>query len=107
MELGMKQESAFYWWSDEKTGVSQLRDFASEEVARVFSICSAFTVQELGELIPAGWTLPERCCDGWRRKTTYTRTIPVVEVFAETEADARAKMLVYLLENDLIPRDQV
>ena len=71
---------------------------------------SAFTVAELGELLPnlsissknnGVWTaenLGNRCWfeDGGN----YPDNQPYGE--ANTEADARAKMLVYLLENNLL-----
>ena len=107
-ELGVKQESLF-WWVDayenykitseaynedwvvrsEKNGFSNISDDKK---------CSAFTVAELGEM------LPENVC--WRDyRKGYGKwgfNWGDFRAEADTEANARAKMLVYLLENKLI-----
>lgn len=97
-ELGVKQEGYFSWYIDE---------YQNTEVSRVapqgrFSerLFSAFTVAELGELLYRqpkyiGTTLEEG--DKWRIQYDMQ-----VWRLADTEADARAKMLIYLLEKKLI-----
>jgi hypothetical protein len=64
---------------------------------------SAFTVAELGEMLKEGM---ERSFysqkDGWTIEYTPIDT-PLLRMWGcETEADARAKMLIYLIENKLI-----
>lgn len=114
-DLGVSQESLFYWiyfadewlltWNEDPRCINWKKGKVS-----------AFTVAELGEMLPewvdtqyqsfrlrqirhekdgwnvhyhdsladeANWLLGEQCC-------------------ADTEADARAKMLIHLIENDLI-----
>ena len=116
-ELGVKQESYFVWeapntewgWTDwlivPTTEQHDLEHY------------SAFTVAELGELLP--WRIDGKDITDKRRKIAYfleyeaggmsvcythhlNVTKVLVERIAETEADARAKMLIYLIENGLI-----
>lgn len=99
-ELGVKQESLFYWHHENG------KDYVSYADPS-FCLCpyekiSAFTVAELGELLPAGM-LSSRAKDntGW-----YIQVITPVDKWnimyaCETEADARAKMLIYLSGNNL------
>lgn len=95
-ELGVKQESAFYWHGGLQYPYLVQRPNGSDTI-------SAFTVAELGEMLPAlcktwqninGWS-----CEHWNDKGNCFDGKIIHEV---TEADARAKMLIYLLENKLI-----
>lgn len=116
-ELGVKQESLFYWehkgW-DEKEPIHKLlpeweinlKDFQPFRF-------SAFTVAELGEMLPEWVTIEGKkyhgqtnrsgkdfyCSYGEYGKGAYLMNH--LEV-ANTEANARTKMLIYLLENKLI-----
>lgn len=93
-ELGVKQESLFYW-SENMRGEWSLNCPTRDRTSR----CSAFTVAELGEML-----FPN----------AKINTIKIGNVFylyqfgldkefiADTEANARAKMMIYLLENKLI-----
>lgn len=113
-ELGVKQES-LWWWiknetsKDNKFGLAN-RELKNERI-RFYSNCSlkfeffpAFTVAELGEM------LPDEIYNGailtWKFENEYfcsckaDETIPTFE--DKTEANARAKMLIYLLKNGLI-----
>lgn len=99
-ELGVKQESLFWWLHAENGDVVVYNVVPSMEK----DVCCAFTVAELGEMLPKiyitwrdtlvgdEWWL----CDDRRKSSTDTYQ------YAKTEADARAKMLVYLLENKLV-----
>lgn len=135
-ELGVKQESLFYWYKDSididefnwelgvvavniqekealhgfgygKRGldvVHGLRDFNAAEPDYV----SAFTVAELGVML--GPILPalrdygnsERIGDCWKATLPEGGEYTLGLSERVTEANARAKMLVYLLENDLL-----
>jgi len=103
-ELGVKQESFFKWTDrggyDTKLEVSEL--VAWHEGA------SAFTVAELGEMLPwqstswKGSDNEETGNEQWACKTSRGQSpITSYQFWAETEADARAEMLIYLLENKL------
>ena len=112
-ELGVKQESCFYWvkypngWAIAPERYVELRPTEYGET-------SAFTVAELGDMLPVElqiYTYPvqigspsyerhkmEWCCIH-EEGNDEGRDI---KMFCHTEADARAKMLIYLLESKLI-----
>ncbi len=105
-ELGVKQESLFYWQQhyQEMKGDVSASSFKitqtkteSEKGMRCFS---AFTVAELGEMLPqySSFTKVEDFL--WEGYEQINGNIE--EYSGTTEADARAKMLIYLLENKLI-----
>ena len=115
-ELGVKQESYFVWKQlsnqSEKWRVSlsdiHVKDYHGE-------LISAFTVAELGEMLPhhihlEGKNYQIEIWSGSDVKDVRFWSIGYNNygnksefVFgANTESDARAKMLIYLLENKLI-----
>lgn len=125
-ELGVKQESAFYWFNDllaarslgvtlanfdegyksigSKYGIwlSEWNDENSED-ATVEPV-SAFTVAELGEMLPAN-LITQRLDVNTPQWVTYfydSQPYTGEDFEAATEADARAKMLIYLIENGLL-----
>ena len=112
-ELGVRQESVFWWVDTKLTYTGGLAAHAQ----RTGSI-AAFTVAELGEMLPDELIIPSK--NGkpythWLRFGRYrgvghrfwcaypggtTRTN--LEERAHTEADARAQLLIYLLEHHLL-----
>lgn len=115
-ELGVKQESLFFWVSKmrhENNGEGFKRTEDVWVIERFGEVnpsgnghkwASAFTVAELGEVLPQGITT--YCTNitgkwGWKSFYIVTTAISLDEKF-DTEADARAKMLICLLENDLV-----
>lgn len=105
-KLGVKQESLFYWenkWagsSDDDAGKDVIS--YSNSGYHTMRLCSAFTVAELGEMLKEltnhkDYTIlfadNKQWFWEWKNFGGY----------ADTEADARAKMLIYLLENSLLP----
>ena len=114
-ELGVRQESVF-WWADRK--LTYTGGLASQVQLR--GGIAAFTVAELGAMLPDEINIPAktgkpRAYNHWLRFGRYrvageacwcaypggtARTN--LETRANTEADARAKMLIYLFENHLL-----
>lgn len=114
-ELGVKQESYFYHWN---TGIDfeiisriGLAIVGDKEIPENYS---AFTVAELGEFLPFRFSHGERNCylectktsdNQWNIIYRYRMREGMVQecgTTATTEADAHAKMLIYLLENNLL-----
>lgn len=104
-ELGVKQESFFHWCGLKNYNI-QYGNFVY-----MGDVVSAFTVAELGEMLPRGFR-SGRCSPKFQRKKGAYKaynwhdgygTLEKIDkdFFADTEADARGKMLIYLLENNL------
>ena len=129
-ELGVEQESVF-WYVDVDGYDSELviEEYLIPKKGFFFNKkekggISAFTGAELGEMLPkqieykvsdygdrAGYRSLDLKCgkaiinDGWYVLYSDPHTsnlVPVYGTYETTEADARAKMLVYLIENKLI-----
>ena len=107
-ELGVKQESLFYWqfWSErpDDVMVRYVKDMSSH---REVQSVAAFTVAELGEMLPIfreSW--PDKPREWWCENQPLSRDAEDNKKRhseeAHTEADARAKMLVYLIENTIV-----
>lgn len=110
-ELNVPQESLFYW----NKGI-----VCDSSFKIIPEACSAFTVAELGKMLPTK-IIPNPVL-GDKQKTYYigldffldqindfygvARVYRVsagsIQFKEQSEADARAKMLIYLLENNLI-----
>lgn len=99
-ELGVGQESSFYWGDH-----GDLNWFINSAEDKISGDISAFTVAELGEMLPAGVDgailVIGHLRRGWviqyRRDNSMS-----CETFDNSEADARAKMLIHLLQNKLM-----
>lgn len=97
-ELGFKQESLFYYIpTSSSLWLSPMIGVEKDE-----KCVSAYTVAELGEM------LPDNCKSYkggkyfyWECRLIHKTGYQSVSG-ASTEADARAKMLIYLKENNLI-----
>lgn len=100
-ELGVKQESYFFyeWYSDRATRLTCKCEWIHIQTTKI----SAFTVAELGEMLPDKFTTYRDSCKfrgAWTDKASDL--VGKLYVTSDTEADARAKMLIYLIENGLI-----
>jgi hypothetical protein len=104
-ELGVKQESYFVWMNIRNGDIelwdkTMLSDYSTSVQVEV---ASAFTVAELGEMLPEGvrtWKYSDE-----KDEIKWAGQIPQYDdTFGsyETEVNGRGKMLVYLLENKLI-----
>jgi hypothetical protein len=114
-KLGVKQDSLFWWcyeymFAHKKYPDKRCALAYSDELKVTISYkknehISAFTVAELGEMFPTNIQLP------FKRPTMNSEKEWGEKWFwsgsggrqpAENEADARAEMLIYLLENKII-----
>ena len=103
-ELGVKQESSFTWGiGGDKCEDEWTLLFSGDDGWSTRDFYFAFSVAELGILLDGfAYTIQL----GWN--PNLFECLPCHDVhinypiYADTEADARAKMLIYLLENKLI-----
>lgn len=108
-ELGVNQESYFHWYDSKPTAQLHTGVFAGDW------FYAAFTVAELGEMLPARLTEVEGVHRVARlameKQDTRWNVVYICAecggrifepMLADTEADARAKMLIYLIENNLV-----
>ncbi len=119
-ELGVKQDSLFYWirnfhtnddWKiGDNTDINNNKDAVSRRLEPLYKVgASAYTVAELGEMLPDGLHIMIRTdyminkwyCEAEHIPSGVFRERLHLET-AKNEAEARAKMLVYLIENKLI-----
>lgn len=109
-ELGVKQENLYYWL--EASDGARLMKNPILDTYKYFKRYSAFTVAELGEMLPRGTkSYLHKCVDGcdsryFDKEISYECQLhdKSKTTTAETEANARARMLIYLLENNLIKK---
>lgn len=113
-ELGVKQDSMF-WWSIDKSLDMQPVDENKNWIPTCIqyvengevdgnNVYSAFTVAELGEMLKEG------LYKSWRQTTglwacsyvLLSNNDKEILEYGKTEADARAKMLIYLIKRKLI-----
>lgn len=112
-ELGVKKNSLFYWDSH---CIEELKTQGNYGITSDGEY-SAFTVAELGEMLPV--IIFEKNIKNkliMRKVNSNTQYVYEVKyiginqsnIFLEaTEADARAKMLIYLLENNYIKVEDI
>jgi hypothetical protein len=104
-ELGVKQESLFWWLElyqgpDDKFNPRYFLNWGKHQDVEVQF--SAFTVAELGEMLPAHYIDSMKLKEEWFVRYAEVEHNYYHSEFASTEANARAKMLIYLIENNLI-----
>jgi hypothetical protein len=101
-ELDVKQESLFCYQpiENEKPSVWP-RNFNLDEFAHPSEDerIAAYTVAELGELLPEWSEILKRAKKDWVCIVRHKISDLNDHSFGKTEADARAKMLIHLLEN--------
>jgi hypothetical protein len=110
-ELGVKKESVFAWRGTKQgMQITFSADFSLQKNDSIHGVYPAFTVAELGEMLPIRFSVGNRqvAIFSYRENEAFCCALKdlhskIVEIFtADTEADARAKMLIYLLENGLL-----
>lgn len=105
-DLGVKQDSLFYHTNSDNWGVMPKRsiDFTGNPF-------SAFTVAELGMMLPNAFDTMaisvSQNVRGWAAYDDNGNDVFKDEVNFSTEAEARAAMLIYLLENNLVTAGEV
>lgn len=112
-ELGVKQDSLFYRFGDEMFQYIYCKyyeQYSPHVNLDIRSGFSAFTVAELGEMLPT--MIPGNDKDTYIqyfKAEKWVCCFLTADPFilnriteSETEANARAKMLIYLLENKLM-----
>jgi hypothetical protein len=100
-ELGVNQQSLFAWVKTAE-GPDDYKYLAYRPDGLWVDEISAFTAGELGEMLPIWFHSRKRENDDWVCRVMEVRTNKNHHSFGKTEADARAKMLIYLLENKLM-----
>lgn len=100
-ELRCKQKSLFYWVKFKNKwiindAITSLKDLKTNPNLEFYS---AYTVAELGEMLPNMKSGKNTSSDKSDNKWICNKHS--LEFYAETEADARAKMLICLIENKL------
>jgi len=107
--LGVKQESCFIWVESANFGVRltpENESFYLELHGSIARLASAFTTAELGEMLPKldgrGWIETTRMTSTWDCTFCVSTGNDLYRISVATEADARAKMLLYLIENKLL-----
>lgn len=114
-ELGVVQKSLFIYVKSEAHGIKPYyieTEFDLSEHIQIERVCSAYTVAELGVMLPyqlksGSFLKCEKYDDTWRieyNHSCFPGDVDVGDALPDekTEADARANMLIYLLENKLI-----
>lgn len=122
-ELGVKQESLFWWSWFDYAPKDKYELVNREDVNTDYPFYSAFTTSELGEMLPEaireGHMTPEGY-DGILYILSFSRSDDrhfltyksgngwkLAQFDADTEADGRAKCLIYLIENGLVKTDEI
>jgi hypothetical protein len=101
-ELGVKQESLFCWCGEVGHINLELNAVYDSECNPYYKICSAFTVAELGDILPNWFDSGRREENDYMCRVFEKESDIRHHTFDGTEANARAKMLIYLLENKLM-----
>lgn len=112
-ELDVEQNGLFSFWEFHNDNI-KLEDRHKRPILDIYrrekkyggaywtKICSAFTVAELGEMLPFVFNT-HRCVEGFACFGRSEGAKFSERMFIErTEADARAKMLIYLIEQGLV-----
>ena len=109
-KLGVEQESYFFWCDDGTIRQPFLIESSTARWPDKWEF-SAYTVAELGELLPTEQNdrlgfFSGRAINGWFCEVKDYGIMPYdrlhVELQHETEADARAAMLIWLIQNELL-----
>jgi len=103
-ELGVKKGSILVWeYCDENCyGIKFIPYAVVLSQYNNYILYPAYTVAELGEMLPLWHEIAKRENEDWICTVREKNSTINHHSFAEKESDARAKMLIYLLENKII-----
>jgi hypothetical protein len=101
----VKQDSVWYW-AKQPAVSGDWTIFYCGNAGGQPGRFSAFAVAELGEMLPHDWWIQYHVRPGgiepqWYMKLKFGGEIKDIGIIETSEADARAKMLIYLVENGL------
>ena len=110
-ELGVKQDSLFYWIESaafpievvskaKRDSVMKEKQFWGDRMSELYYY-SAYTVAELGELLKNNLDSYYTDHDEEYHISAFGHAIMIID---NKEADARAKLLIYLLNNKTISK---
>lgn len=119
-ELGVEQDSIFYYdarydepslfmpsyWSYRKRGILVEEKEATADLRQKGLLIAAFTVAELGVMLPPGYETMYCTNDGWRGFDLDGKDMCDSATY-DTEAHARAEMLIHLLLTKAITAAEV
>lgn len=111
-ELNVKQDSLFWWCQGRFDQPDKSKWELNDSIdTHARENVSAFTSSELGEMLPL--EINGENLQLWREKGRWSWDVAyntsgnsgkdILWEQADTEADARAKMLIHLIESNLIP----
>lgn len=108
-ELAVSQKSYFHWYysvyteEDFKWRLMQHHRLDIKEKHNDDNVISAFTVAELGELLPDMFATCRNEDGEWMGAWDESKwnILEKINSYDKTEANCRAKILIYLIENDL------
>lgn len=102
-ELRVPQQSLFYWVH--QNGSWKIHYADNKDIGNQINVCSAYTVAELGNLLPANVNIikPILYC-GIKNKNMWNCRYgnTVKSIYADYEVNARSQMLIYLIEKECI-----
>lgn len=121
-ELGVKHESLFYWiefrnesspedkWPNVYHNLirkGQRNNWRERSYLKDLELYSAFTVAELGEMLPKEINDHKTSYLEITHRSGYWQTfyLGIVQMVSTNQTNAYAKMLIYLIENGLIEND--
>ena len=106
-ELGVKQDSLWYWGERTFANGVDVIDKEKANSSAWVKVCSAFTVAEHGEALPSSIKTDYSSLNYLHiAKLENTKEWLIAyfhdEIRGSTEADARAKMRIWLIKNKLV-----
>lgn len=105
-ELGVKQDSLFYWYNKNEDKSLYGIAYTKGSKLKDADIYSAFNVAELGEMLPDWSESCKRAYDDWFCLVREKNSEMNHHAFSNKEADARANMIIFLIENGSMKVDK-